>query len=197
MAEGMRIVALSGSARRASFNTALLRATAALLARPHALEVRTIAGIPLYDGDLEQERGIPDSVAALKDAIAGADGLVIATPEYNHSLPGPLKNAIDWCSRPTGDIERVFGGRPVALCGATMGTGATALAQAAWLPVLRRLGVRPWTGGQLAVSTAHEAFDEAGAFRDAATRARAERFANGFAAFCAACARAEAAPEAR
>jgi NAD(P)H-dependent FMN reductase len=179
----VEIVGISGSLRKGSFNTALLRAAAGLAEAPVAIPVHTLAGIPLYDGDVEEAEGIPAAVTALKDAMAAADGVLIATPEYNHSLPGPLKNAIDWCSRPPDDIARVFGDRPVALCGATPGNGGTSLAQTAWLPVLRRLGMRIWTGGTLQVPAAHTVFDD-GELTDEKLRQRVARFVAGFATFC-------------
>ncbi|MCX8004040.1 MAG: NAD(P)H-dependent oxidoreductase, partial [Burkholderiaceae bacterium] len=108
------IVGISGSLRRESFNTALLQAIAAALPNGAVLRIESIRGIPLYDGDVEREAGIPAEVARLKDAIAAADALLIATPEYNNGIPGVLKNAIDWLSRPPADIARVFGGKPVA-----------------------------------------------------------------------------------
>ena len=117
-----RLIGISGSLRRGSFNTALLRAGAELMPEGTELTVETIRGIPLYDGDQEAAEGIPEPVVvALKDAIAAADGLLLVTPEYNNSIPGVLKNAIDWLSRPPADIGRVFGGKPVALMGASPG----------------------------------------------------------------------------
>jgi len=180
-----KLVGLSGSLRRGSFNTALLRAAAELVPAGTTLELATIAGIPLYDGDLEAEHGSPAAVHALKERIATCDGLVLATPEYNGSLPGVFKNAIDWCSRPNTDIPRVFGGRPVALMGATPGRGGTTLSQTAWLPVLRTLGTNPWFGGRLFVSSAHELFDAEGRLTDEKTRAQVRAFMAGFAAFAA------------
>lgn len=82
----------------------------------------------------------PEPVKALKEAIVAADGLLLATPEYNNSIPGVFKNAIDWLSRPPADIKRVFGGMPVALTGASPGGFGTILSQNAWLPVFRTLG---------------------------------------------------------
>ena len=104
------IVGISGSLRRGSFNTALLRAGAALMPAGSTLAVETLHGVPLYDGDTEEETGIPARVAELKSAVAGAAGLLLVTPEYNNSFPGVLKNAIDWMTRPPADIKKVFGG---------------------------------------------------------------------------------------
>ena len=166
------IVGLGGSLRRASINSGLLRAAAELVPQGTILAVHGVRGIPLYDGDLETTDGIPPAVTALKDAIAAADGLLIATPEYNGSIPGVLKNAIDCLSRPSDDIARVFWGKPVALIGASSGRSGTALAQEAWLPVLRKLGTAPWFGGSLTVAHAGKLCDEAGNLTDAATRER-------------------------
>src|SRR4051794_28254408 len=101
------LIGISGSLRRGSFNTALLRAAATMMPSGSELILGKIDEFPLYDGDLETAEGIPAPVAQLKDAIAMADGLVLATPEYNNSMPGVLKNAIDWLSRPPADIKRV------------------------------------------------------------------------------------------
>ena len=105
------LIGLSGSLRQASYNTALLRSAAALMPEGSELVVETIRGIPLYDADLEAAEGLPEQVTALKEAIAAADGLLLVTPEYNNSIPGVFKNAIDWLSRPDSDIKRVFGSR--------------------------------------------------------------------------------------
>src|SRR5690606_13011603 len=99
------------------------------------------------------------AVATLKEEIAAADGLLVVTPEYNNSIPGVLKNAIDWLSRPAADIARVFGGRPVALIGASPGGFGTLLSQTAWLPVFKTLGAQLWSGGKLMVSRAATVFD--------------------------------------
>jgi NAD(P)H-dependent FMN reductase len=178
-----QIIGISGSLRRASFNTALLHAAAGLAPAGSTLDIRSIAGIPLYDGDVERERGIPDPVTELKNRIAGADGLLLATPEYNNSMPGVLKNAIDWLSRPPKDIPRVFGGKPVAIMGATPGMGGTRLAQSAWLPVLRTLGTRAWFGKQLYVAGAAQAFDAEGRLVDEKVRQLLSELMAGFAAF--------------
>ena len=177
------IVGLCGSLRRGSFNRMLLRAAAEAAPAGTVIEPESIRDIPLYDGDLEEEQGLPRSVERLKNRIAEADGLLIATPEYNNSMPGVLKNAIDWLSRPGEDIARVFGGRPVAIIGATTGPGGTALSQASWLPVIRRLGMRPWFEGGVLISDAFTVFDADGRIADAATREHIRRFVEGFAAF--------------
>ena len=177
------LLGIAGSLRKGSYNRALLRAAAEVAPEGVRVDMATIAGIPLYDGDLEREQGIPDAVRALKSRIVAADGLLLVTPEYNNSLPGAFKNAIDWLSRPAKDIDRVFGDRPVALMGATPGRGGTRLAQAAWLPVIRTLGMRAWFGKQLYVAGAGEVFDDAGKLVDAKVRELLTAYMAGFADF--------------
>ena len=171
-----RILGISGSLRAGSFNTALLRAAAGLQLEGVTLEVATLHGIPLYDGDAEAADGIPEAVQALKAKLRAADGVLLVTPEYNNGIPGVFKNAIDWLSRPAAEIPAVFGDRPVALVGASAGGFGTILAQDAWLPVLRTLGSRFWAGGRLLVSRAGQAFDADGRLVDERTRAQLAQF---------------------
>jgi NAD(P)H-dependent FMN reductase len=177
------IVGISGSLRRGSFNTALLRAAATRMPAGSALDVRTLHGIPLYDADLEAAGQFPEAVTALKQAIIAADGVLLVTPEYNNGMPGVFKNAIDWLSRPPAESGKVFGNRPFAVIGASPGGFGTILSQAAWLPVLRTLKTRTWFGGRLMVSRANDVFDESGALKDAAVGEQLQAFLAGFARF--------------
>jgi chromate reductase, NAD(P)H dehydrogenase (quinone) len=175
-----RILGLSGSLRKQSYNTAILRAAAELL-EGASLEMATLHGIPLYDGDAEDAHGIPEAVKTLKAKIRDADGLLIATPEYNGSMPGVLKNALDWLSRPPGERPDVFAGRPVAVIGASPGGFGTMLAQASLWPVLRNLGAQPWWGQKLLFSRVHQLVDSEGRLSDVAAREQLRGFVNGFA----------------
>jgi chromate reductase, NAD(P)H dehydrogenase (quinone) len=177
------IIGISGSLRKASYNAALLRAAVELAPPALSIEVGSIRDIPLYDGDLEAEQGIPPAVAELKDRIARADGLLLVTPEYNGSLPGVFKNAIDWLSRPGSDIPRVFGMKRVGLIGATPGPAGTRLSQTAWLPVLRQLGTQPWFGKSLFLASAGQAFAANGSLADAKSQQLLRDYLAGFAAF--------------
>jgi chromate reductase len=179
------IIGISGSLRAGSYNTMLLRAATQLVPAGTTVEHGSIRDIPLYDGDLEASAGIPAAVTALKDQIAAADGLLIVTPEYNNSLPGVLKNAIDWLSRPPADIKRVFGELPVGLIGATPGPGGTSLSQVAWLPVLRTLGTLPYFGARVMMSGAGKVFDDQGMLQDVTVRGQVEKFMAAFARFVA------------
>lgn len=175
------LIGIAGSVRRGSYNAALLRVAASMMPAEAELRIESIAAIPLYNADEEAARGIPDPVSRLKDAIAAADGLLLVTPEYNNSIPGVAKNAVDWLSRPPEDIRRVFAGKPVAIAGASPGGFGTILSQNAWLPVFKTLGAEVWPG-RLLVSRAASAFDAQGEISDAATRENVRKFAEGFVA---------------
>lgn len=177
-----KLVAISGSLRKASFNTALMRAAIGMA--PEGVEIveGSIRGIPLYDGDVEAAEGVPEAATRLKDLVAAADGVILFTPEYNNSIPGTFKNAIDWMTRPSSDIPRVFGGKPFAITGASPGSFGTLLSQEAWLPVMRTLGTIPWFGAKLMVSKAGSVFED-GKLADEATAKKLRDFVEGFAAF--------------
>jgi chromate reductase, NAD(P)H dehydrogenase (quinone) len=179
----VRVLGISGSLRKGSFNAALLRAAVPLMPDGAGLEIGSIEGIPLYDGDLEAAQGIPAAVQALKAKVIEAQALLLVTPEYNNSIPGVFKNAIDWLSRPAADIARVFGDRPVGVIGASPGGFGTILSQNAWLPVLRTLGTRPWFGGRLQVSRAGNVFNAAGELTDEAIRTQLAKYLSGFVDF--------------
>ncbi|HTR75176.1 MAG TPA: NAD(P)H-dependent oxidoreductase [Solirubrobacterales bacterium] len=137
----MRVLGISGSLRRDSYNSALLRAAAERL--PAGVEFVTferLAEIPAYDADLEQGATAPDAVEALRDAMREADAVLVSTPEYNHSIPGGLKNALDWASRPAG--ESALMGTPAAVIGASTGMFGAVWAQAETRKVLGALGGR-------------------------------------------------------
>ena len=183
----MRILALGGSLREASRNRALLHETAALAPTGTNVDLTMLAvlrSLPLFNQDILDRDGFPSAVVDLKDALRAADGLLIATPEYNWGIPGFLKNAIDWASRPVGDIPHVFGDLPVALIGAG-GASGTRNAQAAWLPVFRYLKMRPWFGRSLNIDRASERFDQHNNLIDERTREELQAVVTGFAAHCA------------
>jgi NAD(P)H-dependent FMN reductase len=177
-----KVLGISGSLRRGSYNSALLRAAVRLMPPEATLETASIRGIPLYDYDVEVQ-GIPATVTQLKEAVVKADGVLLVTPEYNNGIPGVFKNAIDWLSRPSADIKRVFGGRPFALIGASQGNWGTILSQTSWLPVLRTLGTQMWSGGRLLVPRAATAFDEAGNLKDANIEEALKQFLTGYVSF--------------
>jgi chromate reductase len=134
----VRILGISGSLRRGSHNTSLLRAAAGMLAPGVELEIYDgLRWVPAYDPDLDTEPAHP-AVARLRQAIASADGVLIATPEYNGSIPGVLKNALDWASRPFPDNS--LRGKPVAVIGASTGLFGAIWAQAETRKVLGIIG---------------------------------------------------------
>jgi chromate reductase len=156
----MRVLGISGSLRRDSHNTKLLRA-AGELAEAHGAEFEVFDGlkaIPPYDED-DDVGGGPEAVAHLRDAIAGADAVLFATPEYNSSIPGVLKNAVDWASRPV--ATNPLRNKPVAVIGASTGMFGAVWAQAELRKVLGATGARV-TEVELALGHAHEHLDAAG-----------------------------------
>ena len=167
------LMALAGSARAQSLNRRLL-ATAARAAEQAGATVTIVElrdlELPPYDGDFEAAQGLPAGAEKLKAAIAGADGLLIASPEYNHSIPGTLKNALDWASRGS---DRVYDGKSVALIGAAPGALGAVRALLHLRQVLAAVGA--WVvPGMVAVPRAGEAFDEQGDLKDETLRGQLE-----------------------
>ncbi len=172
----MRILGISGSLRRDSHNTRLLRAAADLL--PPGAELETferLGDIPAFNEDAEHAPPAP--VLALKRAIRDADAILIATPEYNHSIPGVLKNALDWLSRPT-VAEGPFKDKPVAVVGTSTGLFGAVWAQAETRKVLNALGARV-LDDELPVGLADDAFDLDGTLRDPELAGRLEEIVEG------------------
>lgn len=159
----IRVLAISGSLRRDSFNTAALRAAAALAPPGMQIEVITLQGIPNFDADLEASGALPPAVERLKAAIAAADALLIATPEYNRSIPGVLKNALDWASR--GGTASPLRGKPAAILGAG-GRFGTLSAQAHLRQVLQHSRARIVSHPEVMIDQAGTRFDESGTLTD-------------------------------
>jgi chromate reductase, NAD(P)H dehydrogenase (quinone) len=158
----MRILAVSGSLRESSFNTSLLRA--AIEAAPEGVELELWEGLgelPLYDEDLEGD--VPESARRLRQDWAAADAVFFSTPEYNGSVPGGLKNAIDWASRPR--LEAVLRNKPVAVVGASTGQFGALWAQQDLKRILGIAGARV-VGTEIPVARAHERFDTEGRLLD-------------------------------
>ena len=165
----MRILAVSGSLRRSSYNTRVLRAAADLVPAGVELELyEELELVPPYNEDRDTETP-PAAAVRLREAIAGADALLIATPEYNSSVPGQLKNAVDWASRPF--RESALWGKPTAVVSASRGAYGAMWAQAELRKVLARSGARV-LDEELAVSQAHERFDGDGRLLDETLRRR-------------------------
>ena len=179
------IIGLSGSLRKGSFNAGLLRVAAEVAPEGCDVGIESIAGIPLYDADLEAASP-PVPVTELQAKIDAADGLLLVSPEYNQSIPGVFKNAIDWLSSfPLGG-DKIFRDLPVGLIGVSAMWSGTINAQTAWLPVFRGLAMKPYLGETLYVGGARGIFDAAGGLTDGSVRDRLSHWMAGFAAFVAA-----------
>src|SRR6266540_725009 len=163
----MRTLGIAGSLRAGSYNRALLQAARELA--PAGMEIAEfdLRELPLYDGDVEAA-GDPEPVAALKDAIRSADALLIATPEYNRGVPGVLKNAIDWASRPP--LGSPLAGKPVAIMGASTGRGGTARAQEQLRAAVEYSRANVLNDPEVLVPEAYMRFDERGRLTDEETR---------------------------
>ncbi len=179
----LKIIALSGSLRKNSYNTALLQIAKTYLPKDCEMEIVSIKDIPLYNQDDEDAHGVPAVVATLKDKIASADGVLISTPEYNYGVSGVLKNAIDWCSRPTKDAPRVFRQRKLGLIGASAGRLGTALSQTALLSTLRYLNMHFYSADPLFIASVYTLFNDKGELTDKTTADLLKKYVDGFVSF--------------
>ncbi len=166
MAKPIKVLGFAGSLRKASFNKALLRAAGELVPEGMTLEVFDLAPIPLYNEEVELA-GFPPSVREFRERIAAADAILIATPEYTYSMPGVLKNAIDWASRPPN--QPLFR-KPVAVMGASNGAFGTVRSQLALRQVFVTLSMLPIQKPEVLVPTAQDKIDGSGRLTDEKTR---------------------------
>lgn len=174
----MKILAISGSLRAASYNTLLLRAAAACVPSPVQLQIHGIGDLPLYDADIDNEALCPPAVRELKQRIAEADALLLATPEYNYSIPGGLKNAIDWASRPA--YRSCLAGKPSGILTAATGAVGGARAQAHLKLILGACLAPVFPAPEFLVPAAADKFDGDGKLSDAATLERLQRYMQDF-----------------
>jgi chromate reductase len=163
------ILGIVGSLRQESFNKKLMQAFAAAAPEGTTLTIAEIGNLPLFNEDV-QNAAFPETATALKEQIEAADAIIIATPEYNRNMPGVLKNAIDWASRPYG--QNSFEGKPVLVVGASIGSIATALAQYDLKQTMLYLNTRVIGQPEFYLGNAEEKFDAHGMLTDAATKER-------------------------
>jgi chromate reductase len=163
----LRVVGIAGSLRKASLNRALLRAARELAPPEMKIEIEDLADLPMFNSDLDTTNP-PETVARLRYSVRHADGLLLVTPEYNHGVPGVLKNAIDWLSQPlhASPLE----GRPTALMGASTGLAGTARGQSQLRQAFVLTNTPAMLRPEVLVGRAHERFDAEGRLTDEATR---------------------------
>lgn len=166
MSETVRILGIAGSLRRQSYNRSILRAAAQLAPDDAKIDIFEIDGIPLFSEDDEHDP--PAKVVELKRRIREADAVLFVTPEYNYSIPGVLKNAIDWASRPYGD--NAWWGKPAAVMGASIGSFGTARAQYHLRQVMVFLNMFPLNQPEVMIAAANERFDAVGKLTDEETK---------------------------
>ena len=166
MSKTIRILGIAGSLRRHSYNRAVLRAAAELAPADATVEIFEIDGIPPFSEDDEQDP--PAKVVELKSRIRESDAVLFVTPEYNYSIPGVLKNAIDWASRPYGD--NAWWGKPAAVMGASISSLGTARAQYHLRQVMVYLNMFPLNQPEVMIGAANERFDTLGKLTDEETR---------------------------
>jgi chromate reductase len=165
MATGIKILGIAGSVRKASFNKSALREALKLLPEGSSMEIFDIEGLPNFNQD--EEKNPPPRVVELKAKVRAADAILFVTPEYNYSIPGVLKNAIDWASRPYGDSA--WNGKPVAVMGASVGVLGTARAQYHLRQVFVFLDMEAVNQPEVMIN-ASKSFDDQGNLNDQATR---------------------------
>jgi chromate reductase, NAD(P)H dehydrogenase (quinone) len=161
-APSIRLVGLSGSLRAQSYNSAALRAAASLLPQGMHFAIASLAELPFYNSDVEQ-RGMPAAVQSFRSEIAGADALIFAVPEYNFSIPGVLKNALEWLSRPP---DPPANGKPCALFGASVSPLGTARGQFHFRHVCVSLNLIPVNTPHVDIASARDKFDPEGRLVD-------------------------------
>ena len=166
MEKKIQILGIAGSLRKKSYNRGLLRAALEIAPSNCNLEIFDLEGIPLFNEDHEANQ--PELVMRLKRQVYAADAILIATPEYNYSISGVLKNAMDWGSRPYGDNS--WENKPVAIMGASLGMQGTSRAQYHLRQVFVYLNMHPVNKPEVMVASAHERFDAAGNVTDPKTR---------------------------
>src|SRR6476659_3374483 len=166
MSQTIRILGIAGSLRRESYNRAALKAATQLVPQDASLEVFELDGIPGFNQD--EEKNPPAKVVELKRRVRDAHAILMVTPEYNYSVPGVLKNAIDWASRPYGDSA--WAGKPVAIMGASIGAIGTARAQYHLRQILVYLNMFPINQPEVMIGNAAERFDTNGNLMDATTK---------------------------
>jgi chromate reductase len=171
MNEPMTILGIAGSLRKTSYNRAALRAAQQLVPAGARLEIFDLEGIPLFNQD--EEGPPPERVGQFKQRIRAADAILIVTPEYNYSIPGVLKNAIDWASRPYGDSA--WEGKPVAIMGASLGALGTSRAQYHLRQVFVYLNMYALNRPEVMISNAAQRFDEKGNLKDEETKSNIQK----------------------
>lgn len=175
----LTILGISGSLRRASYNRGTLRAAQQLAPQGTQIEIFELDEIPLYNQDLEPHT--PADVSLLKSRVRAADAILFVTPEYNYSVPGVLKNAIDWASRPYGDSA--WEGKPVAVMGASAGTTGTARAQYHLRQTFVFLNMHPLNKPEVLIGNARQRFDDQGNQTDENTKEHIRKLLEGLAAW--------------
>ena len=177
-ARSLRVVGIAGSLRSGSYNRALLRAAQELAPDGMSIAIFDLIDVPLYNGDVEAA-GDPEAVARMKQAIREADGVLFATPEYNHGVPAVMKNAVDWASRPPRSAP--LGGKPVAIIGASPGMTGSARGQSQLRQAFELTNSYALPQPEILVYRAHEKFDEQGRLTDETTRRYLGQFLTAFA----------------